>query len=147
MDEVLVLQAKKRAMHLLERMDRTEAQLREKLRQSHFQDEVIEEAIIYVKSFHYIDDYRYACNYVRNRELNNSRRKLTTELMQKGVEAGLINRALEEEYRDDKEEEKILKWLEKKQYHAEQADPRQRQRIYQFLLRKGFHSEDILRNI
>lgn len=145
MDENLLLRAKKRAMHLLERMDRTEAQLREKLRQNQYPEDVIEEAVAYVKQFHYIDDFRYACNYIRYREQNTSRRKLAMDLAQKGVARELIDRALEEEYIEENESARILKWLEKKNYDADHADIKQKQKMYQFLLRKGFRSEDILR--
>lgn len=145
MDENLVSQAKKRALHLLERMDRTEAQLREKLRQSQYREDVIEEAVAYMKQFHYIDDFRYACNYVRYRGQNNSRRKLALDLAQKGISREIVEQALEEEYLEENESAGILKWLEKKQYDPECADMKQKQKMYQFLVRRGFRSEDILK--
>ena len=63
----------------------------------------------------------------------------------KGVPRDLIEQALEEEYETEDESAKIVRWLEKKHYSAEEADPKQRQRMYQFLLRKGFRSGDVLR--
>ena len=65
--EVLLKRAKLRAMHLLEDMDRTESALREKLRQGLYPSDVTEAAIEYVKSFGYLDDVRYAENFVRSR--------------------------------------------------------------------------------
>ena len=59
--EVVGKRAKKRAMHLLERMDRTEKQLRDKLEDGKYPQVCIDEAIAYVRKYHYIDDYRYAC--------------------------------------------------------------------------------------
>ena len=50
------LEAKKKAMSLLKYMDRTEWQLRDKLSLKGFSEGAIEEAIEYVKSFHYLDD-------------------------------------------------------------------------------------------
>ena len=49
--EVLVKRAKLRAMHLLNAMGRTEAQLREKLKQGGYPEDIIDEAVAYVKSF------------------------------------------------------------------------------------------------
>ncbi len=49
LEEVLIPRAKRRAMHLLERMDRTEAQLREKLKANEYPPEAIDEAVDYVK--------------------------------------------------------------------------------------------------
>ncbi len=143
--EILIPRARKRTMYLLERMDRTEAQLREKLRQGRYPEDIIENAIAYVKGFHYVDDLRYAESYVRCYSQSKSRRLLYQELVGKGVPRDLIEQALEEEYETEDESSKIARWLEKKHYSAEEADPKQRQRMYQFLLRKGFRSGDILR--
>ncbi len=72
--EVVFKRAKLRAMYLLEDMDRTEAGLREKLRQGLYPEDAAEEAIQYVKSFGYLDDLRYAENFVRTRKGSKSRR-------------------------------------------------------------------------
>lgn len=144
LQDILIPRAKKRALHLLEKMDRTEAQLREKLSQNEYPKEAIEAAVDYVKGYHYIDDLRYAENYIRCRCENQSRRQLALKLSQKGVDRGYIDRALEEAYGEEEESSKILRWLEKKQYDRETADVRQKQRMYQFLMRKGFRSGDIL---
>ncbi len=143
--EILIPRARKRTMYLLEKMDRTEAQLREKLRQGRYPEDIIENAIAYVKGFHYVDDLRYAESYVRCYSQSKSRRRLYQELVGKGVPRDLIEQALEEEYETEDESAKIVRWLEKKHYSAEEADPKQRQRMYQFLLRKGFRSGDVLR--
>lgn len=47
--EILYRRARLRAMHLLEDMDRTEAGLREKLRQGEYPEEITEKAIAYVR--------------------------------------------------------------------------------------------------
>ncbi len=144
LQQVLIPRAKRRAMHLLERMERTEAQLREKLT-GDYPQEAVEAAVEYVKSYHYVDDLRYACNYVRCRCKEKSRLCLRMELYQRGVSKALVEQALEEEYGEEDEKEKIVRWLEKKHYEAGQADVKQKQRMYQFLLRKGFRAEDVLR--
>ena len=54
--EVVGKRAKKRAMHLLECMDRTEKQLRDKLEDGKYPQVCIDEAIAYVRKYHYIDD-------------------------------------------------------------------------------------------
>ncbi len=143
--KILIPRARKRAMHLLERMDRTEAQLREKLVQGEYPGDVVEDAISYVKGFHYIDDLRYASNYVRCRCESKSRRQLAMELARKGVEREVAQEALEAEYGCEDEGEKIRRWMEKRHYDPEEAAPKEKQRMYQFLLRKGFRWEDIMR--
>ena len=130
--------------HLLEKMDRTEAQIREKLRQGFYPEEIIEDAVAYVKGYHYLDDSRYAENYVRNQMEKKSPRKIQMELMAKGIDRELAEKALEEECQRENEQELILKWVEKKHYSAQTADLKEKQRMYQFLMRKGFQSDDIL---
>lgn len=143
-NEILIKRARRRTMHLLEKMDRTEAQLRSKLRQGFYPEDIIEDAIAYVKGFHYLDDVRYAQNYVRNQKDKKSQRKIWMELVGKGIGKEIIAQALEEEYQQEKEQELILKWVEKKNYSSEKADLKEKQRMYQFLMRKGFQSDDIL---
>ena len=84
--EVILKRAKLRAMHLLEDMDRTEAALREKLRQGCYTQEMIDRAVDYVKSFGYLDDARYAENFVRSRQGAKSRKEIRAALMQKAAE-------------------------------------------------------------
>ena len=81
-------------MHLLEKQDRTEYQLREKLRQNEYPKEAVEQAIAYVKSYHYIDDLRYACSYVRYQKEKKSNRRLQQDLQKKGVAKEFIEQAL-----------------------------------------------------
>lgn len=50
------LKATKKAMGLLQHMDRTEWELRSKLEQAGFSEEAVEAAIQYVAGYHYIDD-------------------------------------------------------------------------------------------
>lgn len=143
--EILIKRARKRAMFLLEKMDRTESQLRDKLRQGFYAEDIIEDAISYVKGYHYIDDTRYARNYVRYQKERKSKRQIKADLLQKGVDRDVIDSAMESEYEAESEQELILKWIEKRHYSMENSDRKEKQKMYQFLMRKGFRSEDILR--
>ena len=66
--EVILKRAKLRAMHLLNDMWRTEAQLREKLTRNEYPADIVEAAISYVKSFGYINDYEYARSFIESRK-------------------------------------------------------------------------------
>ncbi len=135
--EVLSKRAKRRALHLLEQMDRTESQLRRKLKENHYPDFLIDEAVEYVKSYHYIDDLRYAQSYIRLHMDRKNRMQLRNALLTRGVPSDLIDQAFEDEY-EDNEEELIEKLLKKSGYDPEQTDPKEQNKIYQSLLRKGF---------
>lgn len=146
LDEVVGKRAKKRALHLLERMDRTESQLRDKLKQGEYPDACIDAAIDYVKQYHYLDDFRYACTYVRCYQGKMSRRQILMKLGQKGISKENAEAALLEEYCGD-EEEQIKALLQKRHFEPGETDPREFRRTYQFLLRRGFQSSDILRTM
>ena len=83
--EVLVKRAKLRAMHILERADRTEAELASKLKQDLYPDEIIASAMQYVKSFGYIGDSNYARRFVESKQRTKSKREITMLLQQKGI--------------------------------------------------------------
>lgn len=142
--DILIKRARKRAMFLLEKMDRTESQLRNKLRQGFYGEDLIDDAVAYVKKYHYIDDNRYAQTYVRCQKERKSKRQIKMDLMQKGVNREIIEQAIEIEYGAESEQELIMKWVEKRKYKIGNSDVKEKQKMYQFLMRKGFRSEDIL---
>ena len=139
---ILVPRAKKRAMHLLEKQDRTEANLRKKLRESGYPEMAIDSAISYVASYHYIDDERYARNYVRYHQDGKSKKKIFEALLLKGVAKDVISSALEEEY-EASEENMILELIEKKHYDVETADIKEKSKMFRFLIGRGFTPGDI----
>lgn len=144
--DIVGKRAKKRALHLLEKMDRTEQQLREKLITSEYPIECVDDAITYVKSFHYLDDVRYAETFTRYSKEKFSRGHIKQKLMTKGVSRDIINKAVETEY-DVDEAEHIRRLLEKKHYNYQTSDEGEFRRMYQYLLRRGFRSNDILKEM
>ena len=144
MTEVLPKRAKLCAMHILEKMDKTEYQLRQKLAALFYPDNMIEEAIAYVKQYHYVDDLRYAVNYMEYRRESKSIRQMEQELHQKGISSDVIREALEQIEAPD-EKQQIAYWLQKKQYDASAADSKETQKVYHFLLRKGYRASAIQR--
>ena len=144
--EILEKRAKRRALYILQRMERTEYQLRQKLQENGYPEEIVQCAIDYVKSFHYVDDYRYACTYIRYHQSEKSRLQIKMKLYERGVPSDLIEAALEEEYSGE-EEVLIERLLEKKHYDAETMDQKEKQKIYQYLMRRGFRSEAIRRQM
>ena len=140
--EIVGRRAIKRAMHLLEKMDRTEAQLRRKLMEGKYPQELVDQAVEYVRSYHYIDDDRYARTFIRLNQERRSIGRMRMDLMSRGVSQEIIERALEEE-NETSQESLIEKILQKKNYDINHAEPMETKRMYQFLLRIGFKSEEI----
>lgn len=145
--DIIGKRAKKRAMHLLERMDRTEAELRKKLLESEYPEDLAEDAIAYVKSFHYVDDARYADCYVRLRGEGKSRGKLLAELQQKGVDRELASQVLSEYEGERDEPQMIRELMQRRHYDPQTASLQEQRRMYGYLMRRGFQSTDIYKAI
>ena len=141
--DVLLKRAKLRALHLLSDMDRTENALREKLRLGLYPQEIIDAAVEYVRSFGYLNDARYAENFVRSRQGMKSRREIRAQLLQKGVPSEMIDDAFEACGEEGGEADAIRRLLEKKRFDPVCADEREIQRLYGYLARKGFSYETV----
>ena len=101
-------------------------------------------AISYVKSFHYIDDVRYANSYVAYASGQKSRKQIQQELARKGVSQEIILQVLaSEESQEDSELELINRLIVKKHYNDETATYEERRKMIGFLYRKGFALDKI----
>jgi regulatory protein len=141
-EHIVGLRAKKRAMHLLEQMDRTEWQLRRKLEQNGYPEPSIELALSYVKGYSYVDDFRYACRYIASQQSHKSGERLRADLMGKGVGCDVIERALRETYSAD-DRQKIAAILDKRHFTSDGSDPNEQRRQAQYLMRRGYRCSDI----
>lgn len=148
MTQILPRRAKLRSMNLLQSRDYTRKQLEDKLKQGEYPQECIEEALSYVESYGYIDDRRYAGDYIEYHIQTKSRMRIETDLMRRGISKEVIRRAFEElgslgVVQD--EATMIFELLDKKKYSAHTATKQEQQKMYGFLYRKGFSSEAIVR--
>lgn len=131
--------AKQKALAILKFMERTEQELINKLKMADYTDEIIKEVIIYIRSYHYIDDMRYAINYIHSRKNNKSKRQIYSELVQKGIEKTYIEQAFSEEYED--EDNAIKKALSKKSIDIDNLTANEKLKLAASLYRKGFQGE------
>ena len=107
----------------------------------------IEEAIAYVRQYHYIDDKRYAVNYLGSRGKLKSRRQVEQELLyKKGVAKDVLEEVFSEAEPQD-ERAMIRRWMEKKRMDPQTATREELRKFYLFLARRGFQSEDILHEL
>ena len=148
--EVLLKRAKLRCMNLLKSRDYTVMQLRQKLKQGFYPEEVIEEALSYVASFHYIDDLRYAEDFIHYNCSRKSRRRIENDLLNKGISKETIGEAWvkwEAVGNVQDEDEQIETLLSKKHFDASTADLKELRKMYAFLLRKGFSADKIQKHL
>lgn len=141
--KVLTKRATLRAMHILERTDKTKAELSRKLAENEYPKEAIEAAIAYVESYGYLDDRGYARHYVEWKKNGKGKARLKLELIQKGVPREIVEEVLEE-IDFGETQETIRQLVRKKIKSGTDMDEKEKKRIYGFLMRKGFSSSDIL---
>lgn len=142
--------ARKKAMSLLQHKDRTEWELTDRLLNAGFSDEETSDAVEYVRSFHYIDDERYAMRFVEIYHTSRSIERLKQDLYKRHVPEGFVDAALEQIEWDDsaalrKELSKILR--QKDVSDTSDLSYEEKQKIMAKLYRKGFRIEDIKRLI
>lgn len=148
MVQILPKRAKLRSMNLLQSRDYTKKQLEDKLRQGEYPQECIDEAVAYVESYGYIDDRRYARDYIEYHMQLRSRNRIETDLMKKGIAKDVIREAFDELANMGVEQDEstmIRDLLQKKQYCADTATKQEQQKMYGYLYRKGFSPEAIMR--
>lgn len=134
--QVVGKRAVKRAMHILEKRDKTRKQLEDKLRENHYPKECIAFAVEYVESYGYIDDYSYASRYVEFRKHKKSRSQLQQELLGKGIDRAVVSQVLEEiEYR---EEDILREQILKKCPNPWELSKEQKRKLMASFMRKGF---------
>lgn len=142
---LLPKRATKRAMELLTKKDYTEKKLRDKLADGLYSDDIIDAAIDYVKSYNYLDDERYARDYVSYNIEYRSKNRIKQDLMTRGISKDIIDSVLAEftdEQCRDAEMEQIGRLLVKKHYDTS-MDYKDKQKIIAFLLRKGYSMDAI----
>lgn len=146
LDKILPKRAILRCMNLLKNREYTEKQLRDKMRQGLYPEQIIEKAIAYVKSYHYVDDDKYAHQFIEYNIPTKSRKRIEMDLIKKGITKQIIQNAfyaLQEEGIASDEIAMIKKLLEKKHYNALTATKKEQLKIFGFLYRRGFSMENI----
>jgi len=142
--EILIPRCKKRALHLLEKQDRSEQNLRDKLREGGYPSEIIDIAIDYINDYGYLDDARMAASHVRFYQESRSKKRIKQDLLNKGVAPDVIDRVIEEEYTVD-ELDLIQELMDKKHYDRENATYEDKAKMYRFLAGRGYSSDTIKR--
>lgn len=145
MGEILPQRARARILHLLDKMDYTEMQLRRKLQEGHYPKEVIEIAVNAARRDKYVDDAYYAKRYVECKLQKKSKRQIYLELQNKGIKKDLIDKVfleLEEEGNISNEVLIAENILEKRHYNNSMADEKEKMKQMRYLLSKGISFEN-----
>lgn len=141
-EDILKPRIKKRALYYLRSSDKTEWEVRRKLRESLYPDELIDYALEFLKGYGFVDDGRYAENFVEARRGRDSKREIMQKLRRKGIASEKIDSLSDELLAEDEEElcrEKLLKYVRGRDL----SDPKERARAYRYMLGKGFSYDTV----
>lgn len=149
---ILPKRCKLRAMNMLKSRDYTAYQLKSKLMENGYPDYIAEEALDYVKQYGYINDTRYASDYVKSKIQTIGRNEIKQKLIRKGLSKEVIDGAFLQCEQDDisgremweMEAEVIRKALDKKGYNCEMPYE-EKQKMLAYFYRRGFDIELVRR--
>ena len=140
--QVLIPRARSRCLDILSAGDRTRSMLKQKLSSEDYPEDVIEDALDYAAGYHYVDDLRFAENYIRRNRNGKSRLEMSQKLRQPGVPGELIDEAFAEADLPDPADQ-IRSFAMKRRFDPNSADDREKDRFFRFLQRKGYAYGDI----
>lgn len=136
-NEIVLRRCKNRAINYIESRERTEYEIRNKLKTLYYTEEVIDRVIAFLEEYHYIDDERYAKQFVDTYANRKSKARLRQDLMLKGVDKEIIQYTLEE---TEVDEEAVLRELvDRKLFHIDKLDDNMYRRTVNFFMRRGYN--------
>lgn len=141
MDEILPKRARERCLNLLARRSMTEKEIRRKLKEGFYPEEIIEYVIELLVRHRLINDEYYADSYVEYNCKVKSARQIKQELIHKGVDKETILCAMSE--CEINEEENIRKLMNKKRMNPQDATEEEKNKFCAYLLRKGYDYDKI----
>ncbi|MDO4300021.1 MAG: RecX family transcriptional regulator [Clostridia bacterium] len=145
MDNTIYTKAYQKADRYIGFKMRTEKEVRDKLKEEDYNEDIIERVIASMIKYKYINDEAYALMYAR--DCKNIKKwgpqRIKTELYKRGISAAETNKALEE--LDISDTDEIIETLLEKRIKNTPIDLKEKQRHFNFLLRRGFNSDNIKR--
>lgn len=141
--EELYKRAKERSLHLLEKMDRTEQQIKNKLKEGYYPEDIIERVIAFLNKYNFINDEEYAKKYVEYAKKTKSIKLILSELAKKGISKEILSDIKWETDNREGETNQIIELLYKKKYKENYMDTKEKNKIISYLLRRGYAYEDV----
>ncbi|MDP2941399.1 MAG: regulatory protein RecX [Candidatus Omnitrophota bacterium] len=133
------------AFLLLKFRQRSEQEIREKLKRKKFSPEIIRETVIFLKEKAFLDDQIFAREWISSRlKRPLGIRRIRQELKLKGVPDKIIQSEIEQAGQDYREEAVVEAIAQEKAQRLKGLDPQKaKRRIYGYLLRRGFSPDSV----
>lgn len=145
LEEILLKRGKERALYYLKDRDRTEYEIRKKLKEGFYPQQVVDQIINFLTEYHFLDDLDLGRRYIETYGNQRSRKRLEFDLLKKGLKQEQIRMLLEDcEVCEDRQ---IRAFLQKKGYMPESTTPKDKAKLVAALARKGFSFDAVYRNL
>lgn len=145
LEEILLKRGKERALYYLKDRDRTEYEIRKKLKEGFYPQQVVDQIINFLTEYHFLDDLDFGRRYIETYGNQRSRKRLEFDLLKKGLKQEQIRILLEDcEVCEDRQ---IRVFLQKKGYMPESTTPKDKAKLVAALARKGFSFDAVYRNL
>ena len=131
--------AKKRALGILVKRDKTIHELEQKLIQSLYDSRSVREALSFVEEAGYVDDLEYARSYLRSKRGKKSFRMIRLTLSGKGISEEILNQVFEEAQAQGREDVEAA--VRKYARRFDQLDRTAREKICVHFYAKGYDSQ------
>ena len=141
-EDILKPRVRRRALYYLRSSDKTERQVRQKLREGLYPEELIDHALDFLKEHGFVDDVRYADSFVEAKRGKASKREIIRKLRCRGLCASEIER-VSEAIGDEEEYEVCKRTFLRYTRGRDVSDPRERARAWRYLMSKGYGADAI----
>lgn len=147
-DENECRRAAQKAMNLLLRQDRTKKELQDRLYRAGFSEEASRYALEYVEGYGYINDFRYAANYISLHKESRSKKEMQYKLARKGIPADILADALSECGPED-EEQALRNGLKKRLKGRRPGELawEEKNKVIRYFAQKGYSLSAIKRSL
>ena len=133
--------AKDRALNFLSYRDRSEKEIRTKLKDVGYQENIIDWVIGELQRLKFLDDQRFAQSYAQTQMITRPMGEyfLKRELKQKGIDTELIEQTVEKIYEEKAQVSVALELAQQRKKRYSNIDAmKAKKRVSDFLLRRGF---------
>ncbi|MDT8716553.1 recombination regulator RecX [Clostridium sp. 19966] len=142
------LKAKTSALRIIEKTTKTQKEMKDKLIQKGYEEDIINRVMEFLKEYSFVDDGKYAQMYIKDKIGTKGKNKIRFELTRKGISEDVLNPLLNDSTKE--KEYDGAKAAALKKYNLIAKNESDKSKIYQklvrFLMSKGY-DYDIVKDI
>lgn len=145
LQETVYRRAFNKATNLLSGSELCANEIRFKLKMRDYPASVIEDVVRTLYEYRFLDDVRYAENYIRSFASKKSRSFIVKELTRKGIDSSCFENLLDTVYEEEgiDEEQLIQDILDRRFADYDRNDEKVKRKIVSYMARRGFSPNEV----